>query len=144
MAVEIRPVVSRRELNTFTKLPWRIYRNEPNWVAPLLMDLKEQLDQGKNPFFEHAQAQYFLAWRDGRAVGRISAHIDRHLQEFQGNDWGLWGWFECGHDDRPDELHHQRRGGPHGRGPRAATDHPQPMASRLLSGAARAARGPVE
>jgi GNAT superfamily N-acetyltransferase len=98
MAVEIRPVHSRRELSTFIKLPWRLYRNEPNWVAPLLMDLKEQLDQRKNPFFEHAQAQYFLAWRDGRAVGRISAHIDRHLQEFQGNDWGLWGWFECEDD----------------------------------------------
>ena len=98
MAVEIRPVVSRRELNTFIKLPWRIYRNEPNWVAPLLMDLKEQLDQAKNPFFEHAEAQYFLAWRDGRAVGRISAHIDRHMQEFQDNDWGLWGWFECEND----------------------------------------------
>src|ERR1019366_9041774 len=98
MAVEIRPVASRRELNTFAKLPWRLYRNERNWVAPLLMDLKEQLDQRKNPFFEHAEAQYFLAWRDGRAVGRISAHIDRHLQEFQRNDWGLWGWFECEND----------------------------------------------
>ena len=98
MAVEIRPVASRRELNTFIKLPWRLYRNEPNWVAPLLMDVKAQLDPGKNPFFEHAEAQYFLAWRDGRAVGRISAHIDRHMQEFQGNDWGLWGWFECEND----------------------------------------------
>jgi GNAT superfamily N-acetyltransferase len=91
-------VRGRRELSTFIKLPWRLYRNEPNWVAPLLLDLKEQLDQRKNPFFEHAEAQYFLAWRDGRAVGRISAHIDRHLQEFQGNDWGLWGWFECEQD----------------------------------------------
>ena len=62
------------------------------------MDLKEQLDQRRNPFFEHAEAEYFLAWRDGRAVGRISAHIDRHLQEFQDNDWGLWGWFECEND----------------------------------------------
>jgi len=91
-------VHGRRELSTFIKLPWRLYRNEPNWVAPLLSDLKEQLDQRRNPFFEHAEAQYFLAWRDGRAVGRISAHIDRHLQEFQGNDWGLWGFFECEND----------------------------------------------
>ena len=80
MAVEIRPVASRRELSTFIKLPWRLYRNEPDWVAPLLMDLKERLDQQQNPFFEHAEAQYFLAWRDGRAVGRISAHIDRNLK----------------------------------------------------------------
>jgi GNAT superfamily N-acetyltransferase len=85
-------------MGTFIKLPWRLYRNEPNWVAPLLSDLKEQLDRSRNPFFEHAEAEYFLAWRDGRAVGRISAHVDRHLQEFQDNDWGLWGWFECEQD----------------------------------------------
>jgi GNAT superfamily N-acetyltransferase len=98
MAVEIRPVTSRRELDTFVKLPWRLYRNEPNWVAPLLRDLKKRLDQRKNPFFKHAEAQYFLAWRDGRAVGRISAHIDRNFNEFQDNEWGLFGWFECEED----------------------------------------------
>ena len=54
MSVEIRPVRSRRELSTFIKLPWRLYRNEPNWVAPLVSELKKRLDQRKNPFFEHA------------------------------------------------------------------------------------------
>ena len=98
MAVEIRPVTSKRELSTFIKLPWRLYRNEPNWVAPLLMDLKKRLDQRKNPFFKHAEAQYFLAWRDGRAVGRVSAHVDRNFNEFQKNEWGLFGWFECEDD----------------------------------------------
>ncbi len=98
MSVEVRPVISRREMRTFIKLPWRLYRNEPNWVAPLLMDLKKRLDQKKNPFFKHAEAQYFLAWRDGRPVGRISAHVDRNFNEFQGNAWGLFGWFECEDD----------------------------------------------
>jgi GNAT superfamily N-acetyltransferase len=98
VAVEIRPVTSKRELNTFIKLPWRLYRNEPNWVAPLLMDLKSRLNQQKNPFFKHAEAQYFLAWRDGRAVGRICAHVDRNFNEFQDNVWGLFGWFECEED----------------------------------------------
>jgi GNAT superfamily N-acetyltransferase len=98
MAVEIRPVTSKRELSTFIKLPWRLYRNEPNWVAPLLMELKKRLDQSKNPFFKHAEAQYFLAWRDGRPVGRVSAHVDRNFNEFQGNAWGLFGWFECEDD----------------------------------------------
>jgi GNAT superfamily N-acetyltransferase len=98
VAVEIRSVTSRRELDTFIKLPWRLYRNEPNWVAPLLLDLKKRLDQRKNPFFKHAEAQYFLAYRDGRALGRISAHIDRNLNEFQDNAWGLFGWFECEDD----------------------------------------------
>jgi GNAT superfamily N-acetyltransferase len=98
MSVEIRPVSSKRELNTFIKLPRRLYRDEPNWVPPLLMDVKKRLDRKKNPFFKHAEAQYFLAYRDGRPIGRISAHIDRNFNEFQGNKWGLFGWFECEDD----------------------------------------------
>ncbi len=98
MVVEVHPVSSRRQLNTFIKLPWRLYRDEPNWVAPLLMELKKRLDQHKNPFFEHAEAQYFLAYRDGQAVGRVSAHIDRNFNDFQQNEWGLFGWFECEDD----------------------------------------------
>jgi GNAT superfamily N-acetyltransferase len=98
MSIEIRPVVSRRDLRTFIKLPWRLYRDEPNWVPPLLMDVKKRLDRKKNPFFEHAEAEYFLAWRDGRCVGRISAHIDHNFNEFQDNSWGLFGWFECEDD----------------------------------------------
>jgi GNAT superfamily N-acetyltransferase len=98
MKVEIRPVKSRRDLNTFIKLPWRLYRNERNWVAPLLMDVKKRLDQKKNPFFKHTEAKYFLAYRGSEPVGRISAHIDRNLNEFQDNQWGLFGWFECEDD----------------------------------------------
>lgn len=98
MALEIKPVGSRSELNAFIKLPWRLYRGEPNWVPPLLMDVRKRLDRKKNPFFEHAEAEYFLAWRDGRPVGRVSAHIDRNFNEFQKNSWGLWGWFECEDD----------------------------------------------
>jgi GNAT superfamily N-acetyltransferase len=98
MALEVRPVVTRRDLRAFIKLPWRLYRDEPNWVPPLLMDVKKRLDRRKNPFFKHAEAQYFLAYRDGRPVGRISAHVDRNFNEFQDNDWGLFGWFECEDD----------------------------------------------
>ncbi|MGA9284734.1 MAG: hypothetical protein WBV85_04765 [Solirubrobacteraceae bacterium] len=98
MKVEVRPVRSRSDLNTFIKLPWRLYRNERNWVAPLLMDVKKRLDQKKNPFFKHTDAQYFLAYRGSEPVGRISAHIDRNLNEFQDNEWGLFGWFECEDD----------------------------------------------
>jgi GNAT superfamily N-acetyltransferase len=97
-ALEVRPVESKRELSTFIKLPWRLYRNEPNWVAPLLLERKQFFDRERNPFFRHAEVEFFLAWRDGRAVGRISAHIDRHFNEFQGHEWGLFGFFECEND----------------------------------------------
>jgi len=98
MALEIRPVAGRRDLDTFVRLPFRLYRNEPHWVPPLVHERKQALDRGSNPFFRHAEAEYFLAWRDGRAVGRITAHVDRHFNEFQGNRWGLFGFFECEDD----------------------------------------------
>ena len=158
--VEVRPVSSRRELNTFIRLPWRLYSDEPNWVAPLVTELKKRLDQSKNPFFKHAEAQYFLAYRDGQAVGRISAHVDRNFNEFQDNDWGLFGWFECEDDPeaaapcwtppsvaararaRPDGwsdgLHDQRRDRAADRGPRVSADHPLPLAPPLLPAPVRA------
>jgi GNAT superfamily N-acetyltransferase len=98
MPAEIRPVAGRRDLRRFIRLPFELYRNEPNWVPPLLMDLRKRLDPAKNPFFAHAEAQYFLAWRDGRVVGRICAHIDHRFNEFQDNAWGLFGFFECEND----------------------------------------------
>jgi GNAT superfamily N-acetyltransferase len=98
MALEVRPVASRSDLTTFIKLPWRLYRNERHWVPPLLFERRQFLDRAKNPFFRHAEAEYFLAWRDGRPVGRITAQVDRHFNEFQGNDWGMFGFFECEED----------------------------------------------
>ena len=86
------------ERDAFIKPPWRLYRGEPNWVPPLLMDVRKRLDRKRNPFFEYAEAEYFLAWRDRRPVGRVSAHIDRNFNEFEKNSWGLWGWFECEDD----------------------------------------------
>jgi GNAT superfamily N-acetyltransferase len=78
----------------FIKLPWRLYRNEPHWVPPLISERKRHLDRENNPFFEHAEAVYFLAWRDGQPVGRISAHVDHRLNEFHDTNWGLFGFFE--------------------------------------------------
>ena len=98
MPVEVRPVRSRGDLNRFIKLPWRLYRNEERWIAPLVSERRRHLDRKRNPFFEHAEAEYFLAWRDGRPVGRITAHVDRRLNEFQNNEWGLFGFFDCEDD----------------------------------------------
>ena len=98
MALEVRPVRSKKELMAFIRLPWRLYRNEPLWVPPLISERKKHLDRKRNPFFEHAEAEYFLAWRDGQPVGRITAHVDRRFNEFQQNDWGLFGFFEAEDD----------------------------------------------
>src|SRR3954447_14723171 len=95
MAVEIRSVSSRQDLKRFIKLPFRLYKDQPNWVPPLIYERKRHLDRKKNPFFEHAEAEYFLALRDGEAVGRISAHVAHRLNEAQGNEWGVFGFVEC-------------------------------------------------
>ena len=98
MGLDVRPVASKRDLTTFIKLPWQLYRNDPNWVPPLVYERRQFLDRKKNPWFEHGEAQEFLAWRDGRAVGRITAQVDRIFNEFQDNTWGLFGFFECADD----------------------------------------------
>ena len=95
MDLEIRPVRGARELNAFIRLPFALYSDEPLWVPPLIFERKAFLDKRKNPFFAHAEAEYFLAWRDGKPVGRITAQVDHRLNEFQSNRWGLFGFFEC-------------------------------------------------
>ena len=96
--VAVRPVKTKRELRTFIRMPWRIYRGSANWVPPLISERKRHLDRRRNPFFEHAEAEYFLAWRGDEAVGRLSAHVDHRLNEFQDNRWGLFGFFESVRD----------------------------------------------
>jgi GNAT superfamily N-acetyltransferase len=98
VSVEIRRVESKGDRKQFLDLPYRLYATEPRWVPPLRIERKEHIDPAKNPFFEHAEVQFFLALRDGRVVGRISAHVDHNLNAFQDNRWGLFGFFECEDD----------------------------------------------
>lgn len=97
-SLAVRPVASRSDMKAFIELPYRLYGPGDNWVPPLRMEVKKQLDRKKNPFFRHAEAEYFIAWRGARAVGRISAQVDRNFNAYQDNRWGLWGWFECEDD----------------------------------------------
>ncbi|HXF00898.1 MAG TPA: hypothetical protein VN458_11205 [Solirubrobacterales bacterium] len=96
-ALEVRPVQGRRDLNAFIKLPFRLHRGTP-WVPPLITERRRFLDRGKNPFFEHADAEYFLAERDGQTVGRITAQVDERWTRFQGGNDGMFGFFESEND----------------------------------------------
>lgn len=93
--IAVSEVRGKADLKAFVDFPYELYDAKSNWVPPLKMDIKDQLSAKKNPWFEHAEAEFFLARRAGKVVGRISAHIDHNFNEFQGNDWGLFGWFEC-------------------------------------------------
>jgi hypothetical protein len=97
-SVSIRPVRTRRELKRFVKVPFDLHRDQPQWVAPLIFERMEFLDRKKNPWFEHGEAEYFLAERDGEAVGRISAHLDRRWDEYQGGSDVMFGFFETSND----------------------------------------------
>ena len=96
--LSVRPVAGRRELREFILLPFRLYEGVDQWVPPLLSERKRHLDRRKNPYFQHADAEYFLARRGDRVVGRITAQVDRRFNRFQGNDWGMFGFFECEDD----------------------------------------------
>jgi hypothetical protein len=78
VAVEIIPVAGKAELERFIRVPMRLMANDPNYVAPLMFERREALSPKHNPFFQHADHQFWLAVKDGRDVGRISAQID-HL-----------------------------------------------------------------
>jgi len=96
----ITPVSGKADLKSFIDLPWSLYANDPNWVPPLKAEVKALLTPGDNPFFDHAEAQYFLARRGNRVVGRISAHIDRlalaqPAEQGMGPGTGNFGLFEA-------------------------------------------------
>jgi ribosomal protein S18 acetylase RimI-like enzyme len=95
--VSIRPVQSGRDLRAFIKLPFRLHRGTP-WVPPLIFERRNFLNRDRNPYFQHAEAEYFLAEREGELVGRISAQIDERWTRFQGGNDGMFGFFECEND----------------------------------------------
>lgn len=98
--LSVRPVGGRGELREFILLPFRLYEGVERWVPPLISERRRHLDPKKNPFFDHAEAELFLARRGDRVVGRISAQVDRRFNHFQRNDWGMFGFFEC--EDEPE------------------------------------------
>ena len=98
MSVGVRPVEGRRELREFIELPYRLHADSPQWVPPLRLERRLFLSRRFNAYFDHADAQLFLARRDGRVVGRASAQIDHAFNSYQGNDWGQFGFFECEDD----------------------------------------------
>jgi len=92
--IEIRRVSNETEKIKFIKFPWKIYKGDDNWVPPLIFDVRNNLNTNKNPFFRHAKAEFWLAYKDGKPAGRISG-ITNHNHNKQYNDkTGFFGFFE--------------------------------------------------
>ena len=93
-SLTVRPVSGRRDLRRFVKTPFSIHRDHPQWVPPLVLDRMKFLNRSKNPYFDHAEVELFIAERDGEPVGRISVQIDSRWDEYRGGNDGQFGFFE--------------------------------------------------
>ncbi len=92
--VYVRAVENKKDLRLFIKFPYKHYKQNPYWVPPLLMDQKILLNPEKHPFYKHAKAQFFLAYKEGKLAGRIAAIIDYKHNEFHNEKTGFFGFFE--------------------------------------------------
>jgi GNAT superfamily N-acetyltransferase len=101
VAVEITTVKDRRAVREFTELPFRLHQGTP-WVTPLKVERNLFLNRKLNPYFRHGEAEYFLARREGRVVGRITAQIDFAYNQFHGGRTGMFGFLDF--EDDPEVL----------------------------------------
>jgi GNAT superfamily N-acetyltransferase len=97
--LSIRRVETKQDWNEFIELPWAIYANDPRWVPPLRIAVRDALDVDKNPFFKHAYMIPLLARRDGKVVGRVVGVIDDHHNKFHAEQTAFFGFYES-FDDR--------------------------------------------
>jgi hypothetical protein len=93
-SIEVRKVVGKKALKTFIRVPWSIYKNDPHWIPPLMMERKEAFSS-KHPYFKHAIWCAWVAYEDGKPVGRISAQIDELHQQRYNNKTGFFGLIEA-------------------------------------------------
>jgi hypothetical protein len=99
MTIKIREHRPGRDVSSFIKAGYEVFRGDPSWVPPLELELRERLSPKKNPFFRRAEVALFTAWKHGRLVGRCSAQIDReHLRVWK-DETGFFGFFDTIDDD---------------------------------------------
>jgi hypothetical protein len=99
VSVQVSAVAGGRELGRFIDLPFRLHANHPLWVPPLRLERRIFLSRRMNSFFAHGEAEYFLARRGERIVGRISAHVNTAFNDYQGKRWGWFGFLEFEDDE---------------------------------------------
>jgi GNAT superfamily N-acetyltransferase len=98
MSIEIREIENRKDLNKFIFLPSKIHKNHKNWVPPVYMDDRVFFNPKKNNSFSHSDTVLFLAWQDGKAVGRIMGIINHHYNQRTGENDARFCFLECYED----------------------------------------------
>jgi hypothetical protein len=102
--ITVRPVEEAADRKAFVDLAFALNRSDPNWVPPLKTEVHSLIDPRTNPWFEHGEARFFLAERDGQPVGRISAQVDQEVLQHVGPGIGQWGMFEAADAEVAAEL----------------------------------------
>jgi GNAT superfamily N-acetyltransferase len=93
--IEIRPMQTEKEKDAFLRFPWKIYRSDPLWVPPILSERAETIDPERGQFFSHGEAEFFIAWSKGEAIGTICAAEDRTANQRRGVNECVFGFFDC-------------------------------------------------
>jgi hypothetical protein len=93
--ITIKPVASSADRKCFVDFAWDVYKDDPHWVPPLKDEVHGLIDPKKNPWFGHGKAEFWLATRDRKPVGRISAQVDQLVLEHMGPGIGQWGMLEA-------------------------------------------------
>jgi hypothetical protein len=91
----VRRIDSSRDIESFIRFPAELYDHDRHWVSPLYAEVRARLDPHRNPYFQHARAAMFLAERDGKAVGRITAQCCELAQQYHRPGDGHFGFYEC-------------------------------------------------
>lgn len=94
MSIEVRPIRTRKEQRDFITLPWRVYRDDPLWVPPLKPDRKQAIDRDANAFFKRGQAEFFVAYQDGKPAGTICAAHDPQVTNHRNSKEMIFGFFD--------------------------------------------------
>ncbi len=97
--IEVVPVKTQKELKAFVDFPFTLYKNHRYWIPPLKQEVYKLLDKSKNPFWDHAEREIYLAYRNKRIAGRICAIVDYNFIEFWNEKTGSFGFFECDEDE---------------------------------------------
>ena len=98
--IEVRKIANKAEFKAFFEFPWTLYKDDPNWVPPLLSIRRDLLDKEKNPAWEYMEGDYFAAWRGEEIVGTIVALINHRHNEFNNEHIGFFGLFETYNDQQ--------------------------------------------
>lgn len=97
-SIIVTPITNKKGWRTFIDFPWQLYKGDPNWVPPLKLDMWDTFNPKKNPLLKLGPYRYFIAWQNGKPVGRIGAGVDTRLNKEKERKEGYFTLFESVND----------------------------------------------